>query len=74
MYKIGNIGIIANFVLPYICSFLPYLQHMMLVNMQLDISGYNRITFQGCRLHWYSSFLMAQNGSWQYWHSCIVES
>ena len=23
-YKIGNIGIIANFVFPYICSFLPH--------------------------------------------------
>ena len=24
MHKIGNIGIIANFVLPYICNFLTY--------------------------------------------------
>ena len=37
MHKIGNIGIIANFVFPYIGSFLPYLQHMMLVNMKLEI-------------------------------------
>ena len=47
---------------------------MMLVNMKSD-TGRNRITFQGCRLHWSSSFLMAQlKRSWQNWHSCIVES
>ena len=28
--------------------------------MKLDISGYNRNTFEGCRLYWPSSFLMAQ--------------
>ena len=32
---------------------------MMLVNVKLDISGYNNITFKGYRLHWTSSFLMA---------------
>ena len=36
--------LIANFVLSYICSLLLYLQHIILVNMKLDIS--NRITFQ----------------------------
>ena len=42
---------------------------------KLEISGYNRIIFQGCRLHWSSSFLMAElERSWQYWHSCIAES
>ena len=44
------IGIIANFVFPYTCSFLLYLEHMMLVNMKLDINDCKRITFQGCRL------------------------
>ena len=34
--KIGNIGITANF--PYICSFRLYMQHVMLVNVKLDIS------------------------------------
>ena len=29
---------------PYICSFLLYLQHMMLVNVILDNSGCNRST------------------------------
>ena len=60
MHKIGNIGIIANFVFPHICSSLLYLQHILLVVMKLDISGCNSITFQGCGLHWSSSFLMAQ--------------
>ena len=42
-----RIDIIANFVFKlYICSFFlyMYLQEMMLVNMQLDFIGYNRIT------------------------------
>ena len=59
-HKIGNIDIIANFVFPYICNFLSYLQHMMLVNIKLDIGGYNMIEFEGYRLHWSSSFLVAQ--------------
>ena len=64
-HKIANIGTIA----------VLYLQHMMLVNMKINISGFNRIIFQGCRLHWFSSFLMAKlKRCWQYWHSCIVES
>ena len=45
-HKIDNIGIIAGFVFPYIYSFLLYLQHVMLVNMKLDISGCNRIAFK----------------------------
>ena len=31
-----------------------------LVNVKLDIRGHKRITFQGFRLHWSSSFLMVQ--------------
>ena len=46
------------------------LQTMMLVNVKLDVSGYNVITF-----HWFTSFLMAQlKQNWQHWHSCIVDS
>ena len=47
--------VLLAFLLLYITiyfSFLLHLQHMMLVNMKLDISGCNRITFQGYRLHW----------------------
>ena len=73
-HKIGNIGINANLVFPYIWSFLLYLQHIMLVNNKLCINGCNRITFQGCRLYWSSSYLMAQlKWSWQYCYFCIVE-
>ena len=43
--KIGNIGVIAKFVFLYISSFVLNLQHIMLVNVKLDISGCNRITF-----------------------------
>ena len=34
IHKIGNIGINANFVFPYISSFLHNLQNLMLVNMK----------------------------------------
>ena len=30
---------------PYICSFLHYLHHMMLVNVELDINWYKKIKF-----------------------------
>ena len=50
-HKIGNCGIITNFVFPYICNLLHYLHPMMLVNMKLDATGYKRITFQSSRLH-----------------------
>ena len=74
-HRIANIGIIAKFVFPHICSFLLYMHHMMLVNIKLDISGHKLITFQGYKLHWSGSFLMAQlKRSWQYWHSCIAQS
>ena len=43
---------------------------MILVNIKSDISGWNRITFQGCTFHWSSSFLMTElKQSWQFWHS-----
>ena len=45
-HKIGNIGIIANFVFRYACSFNPYLHCMMLVNVKLDISGYSELYFK----------------------------
>ena len=37
-HRIGYIGVIANEVLSYICSFLLYLYHVILVNLKLDIS------------------------------------
>ena len=52
MHKNGNIGIIVNFVFSYICSFLLYLKHIILVNVKLDTCGDKRITFQGCELYW----------------------
>ena len=39
-HKIGNIGIIAIFVMQYICSFLLYLHNRISVNVKLDVSGY----------------------------------
>ena len=51
-HKRTNIGIIVKFLFPCICKFLLYLHHMILVNVKLDVSGYKRIIFQGCRFHW----------------------
>ena len=59
-HKRHNISINANFVFPYTCSFLLYLYQIMLVNVELDINRYKRITFQGCRFNWSFSFLMTQ--------------
>ena len=58
-FREHKIGIIANFVFPYFCSFLLYLHHLMLVNVELDISGFWTIKFQGYRLCLSCSFLTA---------------
>ena len=42
-----NNGNIAICVFPYICSFLLYSNHIVLVNTKLDITGYKGIIFQG---------------------------
>ena len=54
LHKIGNVGIIANFVFPYICSFLLYLHQLILINWKLEIKEHMRIIFQGCMLYWTS--------------------
>ena len=46
MHKIGNIGIITNFVFQYIRSFLRYFNHKILVNLKLDASRYKRLHFK----------------------------
>ena len=67
--KLAILAFRANFVFPNIFSFLLYLYNMMLVNVKLDISG-----FQGCGLHWSNPFLMVQlKRSWQYYHFGIPE-
>ena len=45
--KVGNNGIVANFVFPYSCSFLYYLYFKMLVNVKLDCQVVKGITFIG---------------------------
>ena len=50
-HKVGNVGIIDNFVFLYICSFLFHLQQMMSVNVKLEMKGYMRIIFQGFMLY-----------------------
>ena len=52
-HKVGNVDIIASFVLPwYISSFLLYWDIIMLENVKFYINGYERITFQGCIFLW----------------------
>ena len=43
---------------------------IMFVNVELDISGYKRITFEGCRLHRYNSFLTVQLKKQNNWCMC----
>ena len=58
-----------------VSSYIIYLHHHMLVNMKLDVSGFKRIAFLGCKFHWSSLFrIVQQKQSFQYWHSRIVES
>ena len=59
-HKCTKIGIIAKFVLPYIYSFLPYLNHVIVLNLTLDGTKYKRITSQGCSINWSCSLLMSQ--------------
>ena len=59
----------------YLQFFVPYLHWRMVVNMKFNISDEMRIIFQGWKLHWSRSFLMAElKRSWQCCHSCIMES
>ena len=55
-HKIGNIGIIANFVVKYM-QFPSLLATHDVLN---EILSCNSITFQGCRFHWSNSLLMTQ--------------
>ena len=58
-HKCTKFTVVANFVflhLQFSFSFVPY----DVGKSRLDASGYTRIIFQGCRLHWPWSFLMTQ--------------
>ena len=50
---------------PYICSFLLYSNHIVLVNAKRDITGYERITFQGWILRWYRKSQVAKTAKTQ---------
>ena len=74
-HKVGNVGIIANFVFTHICSFLLYLDQLMWVNVKLEIKVHMRNIFQGYIFYLTSWFLMTElKQSWQCWHSCIMET
>ena len=48
MHKIGNINIIANFVFSYICIFLPFMNHFILVYVSLRLRVQNAVSAQPC--------------------------
>ena len=50
MYNISSNVINVGFVFLCISCLL---LHIMLVNVNVDVSGYNRTTIQGCRFHWF---------------------
>ena len=43
--NIDDVDINVNFVFPYLCSFLLYCHHFMLINVKLDITGFKSIIF-----------------------------
>ena len=45
MHNNDNIDINVNIVSLYLCSFLHYLHHMMLISVKLEITGFESITF-----------------------------
>ena len=49
-HKIEKIAIIGNFVFPYICSFLLYLQNIMLVNVKLMLVDFRGLHFKSVNL------------------------
>ena len=75
IFKISHLGIIANFVFPYLqfsSLFGVYDVSKCEVRCQV-VRGFGFI-FQGCRLYWSFKFWMVQpKWNWQCWHSCIVE-
>ena len=72
MHEYGNISINANLVIRNIYSFLLYLHYVTLVNVNLDIRGYGRITFHLCRLAEFLFSMIQLKQSRQYWHSFIM--
>ena len=56
-HKVGNVGIIANFVLPYICSLLLFLGHFAAGKRQIKCQWvqYNCISRFNILLVWYFS-------------------
>ena len=40
IHTVGNDGINASFMFPYICSLILYFYPVILVNVKLDVSGY----------------------------------
>ena len=44
-HKHTKLTIFPTFVFLYICSFLLYLLHVVLINVKLDVSGSERIAF-----------------------------
>ena len=74
IFRFEAINYVCQLSFPIYSMFLPYLQTVVLANMELDNSGYKRIIFQGYKIHWSPLTIMAQlRRNWQYWHSCIVE-
>ena len=65
-HAFGNTGINTNSVIPWICNFLIYFQHIMLVNVKLDVSRNIGLHFK------VAGFLGLVNfKGWQFWHSVL---
>ena len=64
----------CQFCVPKYLQFSSLLGSEVVSKCEIRCQLVKGITFQVCRLYWSFKFWMVQGkGSWQYWHSCIVE-
>ena len=68
-HKVGNVGIIANFVFANICCLLLSLHQLMLVNKGIHE---DHILRSNALLDWLLVNEITKT-KWQCWHSCIAE-
>ena len=70
-----NIGIFVNFAFPFSLQFLLYLHHMMLINVKLSISGYERIIYFEIADS-LDQFISKETAKTKYTlcHSCVVDN
>ena len=67
--KLVILALFPIFLFPHICRFLHYLDHMVLVDVKLEISWKRWVNF---KIADFIGLVNFENENWQYWHSCIM--